>query len=100
LWGLYGALTVQAYSGTPTNYSDRRLPYFLLISSPACHRHLQRIQQVIGACRPQVLTHNLGIPIIVCACKADALETLMNEQRISSEQIDFIQAYLRRFCLR
>ena len=51
-------------------------------------------------CLPQVLTHNLGIPIIVCACKADALETLMNEQRISSEQIDFIQAYLRRFCLR
>jgi dynein light intermediate chain 1 len=47
-----------------------------------------------------VLTNNLGVPIVVVACKADQLETMEKEQRLRAEQIDYMQAHMRQFCLK
>lgn len=47
-----------------------------------------------------VLTNNLGVPVIIVACKADTLETQEKEQRLRSEQIDYMQAHLRYFALK
>ncbi|KAJ3074741.1 hypothetical protein HDU98_010426 [Podochytrium sp. JEL0797] len=62
---------------------------------------------------PGVLTHNLGIPIIVVCCKvyisliepildrfADAMTTLEREHGYTDETFDYIQQTLRTICLK
>ncbi|PNI63443.1 DYNC1LI2 isoform 1 [Pan troglodytes] len=46
-----------------------------------------------------VLTHNLGIPVLVVCTKCDAVSVLEKEHDYRDEHLDFIQSHLRRFCL-
>uniref|UniRef100_A0A8D2E197 Dynein light intermediate chain n=1 Tax=Sciurus vulgaris TaxID=55149 RepID=A0A8D2E197_SCIVU len=46
-----------------------------------------------------VLTHNLGIPVLVVCTKCDAVSILEKEHDYRDEHLDFIQSHLRRFCL-
>ncbi|XP_003225411.3 cytoplasmic dynein 1 light intermediate chain 2 [Anolis carolinensis] len=46
-----------------------------------------------------VLTHNLGIPVIVVCTKCDAVGILEKEHDYREEHFDFIQSHIRRFCL-
>ncbi|XP_018421958.1 PREDICTED: cytoplasmic dynein 1 light intermediate chain 2 [Nanorana parkeri] len=46
-----------------------------------------------------VLTHNLGIPVLVVCTKCDAVSVLEKEHDYRDEHFDFIQSYIRRFCL-
>ncbi|XP_040838518.1 cytoplasmic dynein 1 light intermediate chain 2 isoform X3 [Ochotona curzoniae] len=46
-----------------------------------------------------VLTHNLGIPVLVVCTKCDAMSVLEKEHDYKDEHLDFIQSHLRRFCL-
>ncbi|XP_068847750.1 cytoplasmic dynein 1 light intermediate chain 2 isoform X2 [Ovis canadensis] len=46
-----------------------------------------------------VLTHNLGIPVLVVCTKCDAVSVLEKEHDYRDEHFDFIQSHLRRFCL-
>lgn len=46
-----------------------------------------------------VLTHNLGIPLIVVCCKTDALDQVEKTHSYKSDHIDFVQQHIRRFCL-
>ncbi|KAG8521745.1 Cytoplasmic dynein 1 light intermediate chain 2, partial [Galemys pyrenaicus] len=46
-----------------------------------------------------VLTHNLGIPVLVVCTKCDAVSVLEKEHDYREEHFDFIQSHLRRFCL-
>ncbi|XP_053305177.1 cytoplasmic dynein 1 light intermediate chain 2 [Spea bombifrons] len=46
-----------------------------------------------------VLTHNLGIPVLVVCTKCDAVSVLEKEHDYSEEHFDFIQSHIRSFCL-
>ncbi|KAM4593603.1 cytoplasmic dynein 1 light intermediate chain 2 isoform 1-T1 [Odontesthes bonariensis] len=46
------------------------------------------------------LTHNLGIPVLVVCTKCDAVGVLEKEHDFRDEHFDFIQSYIRRFCLK
>uniref|UniRef100_A0A8C9W408 Dynein light intermediate chain n=1 Tax=Scleropages formosus TaxID=113540 RepID=A0A8C9W408_SCLFO len=46
-----------------------------------------------------VLTHNLGIPVLVVCTKCDAISILEKEHDYREEHFDFIQSHIRRFCL-
>ncbi|KAM9289390.1 cytoplasmic dynein 1 light intermediate chain 2 isoform 2-T2 [Morus bassanus] len=46
-----------------------------------------------------VLTHNLGIPVLVVCTKCDAVSVLEKEHDYREEHFDFIQSHIRRFCL-
>uniref|UniRef100_A0A8D0G0N6 Dynein light intermediate chain n=1 Tax=Sphenodon punctatus TaxID=8508 RepID=A0A8D0G0N6_SPHPU len=46
-----------------------------------------------------VLTHNLGIPVIVVCTKCDTMSVLEKEHDYREEHFDFIQSHIRRFCL-
>ncbi|XP_045149842.1 cytoplasmic dynein 1 light intermediate chain 2 [Echinops telfairi] len=46
-----------------------------------------------------MLTHNLGIPVLVVCTKCDAVSALEKEHDYRDEHFDFIQSHLRRFCL-
>ncbi|XP_072236848.1 cytoplasmic dynein 1 light intermediate chain 2 isoform X2 [Leuresthes tenuis] len=46
------------------------------------------------------LTHNLGIPVLVVCTKCDAIGVLEKEHDFRDEHFDFIQSYIRRFCLK
>ncbi|XP_026883446.2 cytoplasmic dynein 1 light intermediate chain 2 isoform X3 [Electrophorus electricus] len=46
-----------------------------------------------------VLTHNLGIPVLVVCTKCDAVTVLEKELDYKEEHFDFIQSHVRRFCL-
>ncbi|XP_064168670.1 cytoplasmic dynein 1 light intermediate chain 2-like isoform X1 [Anguilla rostrata] len=46
-----------------------------------------------------VLTHNLGIPVLIVCTKCDAVSTLEKEQDYKEEHFDFIQYHIRRFGL-
>uniref|UniRef100_A0A8D1K5A1 Dynein light intermediate chain n=1 Tax=Sus scrofa TaxID=9823 RepID=A0A8D1K5A1_PIG len=46
-----------------------------------------------------VLTHNLGVPVLVVCTKCDAVSVLEKEHDYRDEHFDFIQSHLRRFCL-
>ncbi|XP_062355822.1 cytoplasmic dynein 1 light intermediate chain 2 isoform X5 [Cinclus cinclus] len=46
-----------------------------------------------------VLTHNLGIPVLVVCTKCDAVSVLEKEHDYREEHFDFIQSHVRRFCL-
>ncbi|ELW56773.1 Cytoplasmic dynein 1 light intermediate chain 2 [Tupaia chinensis] len=43
-----------------------------------------------------VLTHNLGIPVLVVCTKCDAVSVLEKEHDYRDEHLDFIQSHLRR----
>ncbi|XP_073424843.1 cytoplasmic dynein 1 light intermediate chain 1 isoform X1 [Dendrobates tinctorius] len=45
------------------------------------------------------LTHNLGIPVVVVCTKCDAISILEKEHDYTDEHFDFIQSYIRKFCL-
>ncbi|XP_076470697.1 cytoplasmic dynein 1 light intermediate chain 2-like isoform X2 [Babylonia areolata] len=47
-----------------------------------------------------VLSQNLGIPIVVVLTKSDAVSTLEKEHDFREEHFDFIQQYVRKFCLK
>ncbi|XP_062404654.1 cytoplasmic dynein 1 light intermediate chain 2 isoform X1 [Sardina pilchardus] len=47
-----------------------------------------------------VLTHNLGIPVLIVCTKCDAVSVLEKEHDYKEEHFDYIQSQLRRFCLR
>lgn len=46
------------------------------------------------------LSSNLGINIVVVCGKSDAIELLEKQEELHEEQIDFIQFYLRKVCLK
>uniref|UniRef100_A0A6I8QLN8 Dynein light intermediate chain n=1 Tax=Xenopus tropicalis TaxID=8364 RepID=A0A6I8QLN8_XENTR len=46
-----------------------------------------------------ILTHNLGIPVLVVCTKCDAVSVLEKEHDYKDEHFDFIQSHIRRFCL-
>uniref|UniRef100_A0A8C1F6X2 Dynein light intermediate chain n=1 Tax=Cyprinus carpio carpio TaxID=630221 RepID=A0A8C1F6X2_CYPCA len=46
-----------------------------------------------------VLTHNLGIPVLIVCTKCDAVSVLEKEHDYKEEHFDFIQSHIRRFCL-
>ncbi|XP_057194119.1 cytoplasmic dynein 1 light intermediate chain 2 isoform X2 [Triplophysa rosa] len=46
-----------------------------------------------------VLTHNLGIPVLIACTKCDAVSVLEKEHDYREEHFDFIQSHIRRFCL-
>ncbi|XP_031424597.1 cytoplasmic dynein 1 light intermediate chain 2 isoform X2 [Clupea harengus] len=47
-----------------------------------------------------VLTHNLGIPVLIVCTKCDAVSVLEKEHDYKEEHFDYIQSHIRRFCLR
>ncbi|KAJ1982352.1 hypothetical protein H4R35_000305 [Dimargaris xerosporica] len=57
-------------------------------------------QKVILPLGPGTLTTNLGIPIAVVCCKADAIAKLEREQDYKEDHFDFIQQSLRTICLK
>ncbi|XP_075045111.1 cytoplasmic dynein 1 light intermediate chain 2 [Mixophyes fleayi] len=46
-----------------------------------------------------ILTHNLGIPVLVVCTKCDAVSVLEKEHDYRDEHFDFIQSHIRSFCL-
>ncbi|XP_052457366.1 cytoplasmic dynein 1 light intermediate chain 2 isoform X4 [Carassius gibelio] len=46
-----------------------------------------------------ILTHNLGIPVLMVCTKCDAVSVLEKEHDYKEEHFDFIQSHIRRFCL-
>uniref|UniRef100_A0A8B9H5L7 Dynein light intermediate chain n=1 Tax=Astyanax mexicanus TaxID=7994 RepID=A0A8B9H5L7_ASTMX len=46
-----------------------------------------------------VLTHNLGIPVLIVCTKCDAVTVLEKDHDYKEEHFDFIQSHIRRFCL-
>ncbi|KAJ1659686.1 hypothetical protein IWQ61_001272 [Dispira simplex] len=57
-------------------------------------------QSVLLPLGPGTLTHNLGLPIIVVASKADALAKLEREKDYKEDHFDFVQQTLRTICLK
>jgi len=46
-----------------------------------------------------VLTHNLGVPVVVVCTKSDAVESLEKDYGYKDSHFEFIQQHLRRTCL-
>ncbi|KAK3610371.1 hypothetical protein CHS0354_008647 [Potamilus streckersoni] len=46
-----------------------------------------------------ILSQNLGIPIVVVITKSDAISTLEKDHDFREEHFDFIQQHIRKFCL-
>ncbi|KJE92562.1 dynein light intermediate chain [Capsaspora owczarzaki ATCC 30864] len=57
-------------------------------------------EAVLAPLEHDVLSRNLGLPIVVVACKSDLLSTLERDYNYKDEHYDFIQHHLRKFCLR
>ncbi|MGH0150751.1 UNVERIFIED_CONTAM: hypothetical protein FKN15_018487 [Acipenser sinensis] len=56
-------------------------------------------EEVVLPLGENVLTHNLGIPVLVVCTKCDAVSVLEKEHDYREEHFDFIQSHIRRFCL-
>lgn len=57
-------------------------------------------EQEEGAPLPEdTLTKNLGLDIVVVVTKTDYMHTLEKEQDYRDEHLDFMQQWIRRFCL-
>ncbi|XP_006818435.2 cytoplasmic dynein 1 light intermediate chain 2-like [Saccoglossus kowalevskii] len=56
-------------------------------------------EKVILPLGETTLTHNLGVPIVVVVSKSDAISSLEKEHEYRDEHLDFIQQYVRKFCL-
>lgn len=59
----------------------------------------QEEEEVVLPLGENVLTHNLGIPVLVVCTKCDAVSVLEKEHDYRDEHFDFIQSHIRRFCL-
>ncbi|KAJ8417770.1 hypothetical protein AAFF_G00226130 [Aldrovandia affinis] len=57
-------------------------------------------EEVVLPLGENVLTHNLGIPVLIVCTKCDAVSVLEKEHDYREEHFDFIQSYIRRFCLK
>ncbi|KAK7481697.1 hypothetical protein BaRGS_00027070 [Batillaria attramentaria] len=57
-------------------------------------------EKVVLPLGDNTLTQNLGIPIVVVLTKCDAISTLEKEHDFREEHFDFIQQYVRKFCLK
>ncbi|ESO81920.1 hypothetical protein LOTGIDRAFT_223679 [Lottia gigantea] len=47
----------------------------------------------------KTLSQNLGIPVVLVITKSDAISTLEKEHDYKDEHFDFIQQYIRKFCI-
>ncbi|MBN3277773.1 DC1L2 protein, partial [Polyodon spathula] len=56
-------------------------------------------EEVVLPLGENVLTNNLGIPVLVVCTKCDAVSVLEKEHDYREEHFDFIQSHIRRFCL-
>ncbi|XP_073439316.1 cytoplasmic dynein 1 light intermediate chain 2 isoform X1 [Dendrobates tinctorius] len=56
-------------------------------------------ENVILPLGDNILTHNLGMPVLVVCTKCDAVSVLEKEHDYRDEYFDFIQSHIRRFCL-
>ncbi|XP_076856700.1 cytoplasmic dynein 1 light intermediate chain 2 isoform X2 [Brachyhypopomus gauderio] len=56
-------------------------------------------EEVLLPLGDNVLTYNLGIPVLVVCTKCDAVTVLEKEHDYKEEHLDFIQSHIRRFCL-
>ncbi|XP_043937523.1 cytoplasmic dynein 1 light intermediate chain 2 [Protopterus annectens] len=56
-------------------------------------------ENVILPLGENVLTHNLGVPVLVVCTKCDGMSILEKEHDYREEHFDFIQSHIRRFCL-
>jgi dynein light intermediate chain 1 len=54
---------------------------------------------VLLALDPNILSKNLGLPIVVIATKSDCISILDKEMEYRIEHFDFIQYHIRKFCL-
>ncbi|XP_075571020.1 cytoplasmic dynein 1 light intermediate chain 2 isoform X4 [Pelecanus crispus] len=63
---------------------------------PSSGQEDERVSLPLGE---NVLTHNLGIPVLVVCTKCDAVSVLEKEHDYREEHFDFIQSHIRRFCL-
>lgn len=61
--------------------------------------HRKKGAEEIIPLEENVLTKNIGIPVIVVGCKSDTLEFLEQEYAYKEAHFEFIQQYLRRICL-
>ncbi|KAI1889898.1 hypothetical protein AGOR_G00167650 [Albula goreensis] len=57
-------------------------------------------EEVVLPLGENVLTHNLGIPVLIVCTKCDAVSVLEKEHDYREEHFDFIQSHIRRFCLK
>ncbi|KAG7468560.1 hypothetical protein MATL_G00144250 [Megalops atlanticus] len=57
-------------------------------------------EEVLLPLGENVLTHNLGIPVLIVCTKCDAVSVLEKEHDYREEHFDFIQSHIRRFCLK
>jgi dynein light intermediate chain 1 len=46
-----------------------------------------------------VLSRNLGIPVVIACNKCDLLSSVEKEREYKEEHLDFIQQHVRKFCL-
>ncbi|GAM23489.1 hypothetical protein SAMD00019534_066640 [Acytostelium subglobosum LB1] len=47
-----------------------------------------------------ILSHNLGVPVLVVCCKSDSVVMLEKDFDYKDDLFDYIQQYLRRICIR
>ncbi|XP_053556364.1 cytoplasmic dynein 1 light intermediate chain 2 [Bombina bombina] len=59
----------------------------------------QEEENIILPLGDNILTHNLGISVLVVCTKCDAISVLEKEHDYRDEHFDFIQSHIRRFCL-
>ncbi|XP_010871656.1 cytoplasmic dynein 1 light intermediate chain 1 isoform X2 [Esox lucius] len=65
----------------------------------ASQRRSEEEENVLLPLGENTLTHNLGLPMVVVCTKCDAISALEKEHDYKDEHLDFIQSYIRRFCL-
>ncbi|XP_033123744.1 cytoplasmic dynein 1 light intermediate chain 2-like [Anneissia japonica] len=56
-------------------------------------------EQVLLPLGETTLTHNLGVPVIVVCTKSDAVSSLEKDFDYKIEHFDYIQQFIRKFCL-
>ncbi|XP_070193034.1 cytoplasmic dynein 1 light intermediate chain 2-like isoform X2 [Littorina saxatilis] len=57
-------------------------------------------EKVVLPLGENVLVQNLGIPIVVVLTKCDSMSVLEKEHEFRDEHFDFIQQFVRKFCLK
>lgn len=49
---------------------------------------------------PSVLSHNLGVPLVVVGTKSDSMAQVEKDLGLKEEHSDFVQRQIRKFCLK
>ncbi|XP_037085323.1 cytoplasmic dynein 1 light intermediate chain 1-like [Pollicipes pollicipes] len=62
-------------------------------------QHLPEDEDVLLPLGENTLTRNLGMDVIVVVTKTDYMATLETDHDYKDEHLDFIQQYVRKFCL-